>query len=261
MTYKNAGVILSVENVTLSFDNKTILKDVNFSLYDWERDQTTGQVVTLLGKSGIGKTQLMKMLAGLQAPTSGVIKLGADQHIPRRGEVGMVLQTYPLFEHRTVMSNLLMLGDRSKEFEQKAVDLSAELGVYEHIKKYPTQLSGGQRQRVAIIQQILCSDKFILLDEPFSGLDPVATEKLSLNIRKLADMHSENTIIISSHILEPSLAVSDTVIMLAKVPEQEYASVSKIYNLVEMDFAWHENIMANGEFMRLCSDVIQSFKL
>lgn len=256
MSFYYNGPILKLENVSLSFGNKTILKDVSFEVQDIVRPQTTGQVITLLGRSGIGKTQLMKMIAGLQRPSSGSIKLGLSQKEPEKGKVGMVLQNYPLFEHRTVKSNITLVSKGMN----RSIQLCEELDVIDHIDKYPSQLSGGQRQRVAIIQQILSSERFVLLDEPFSGLDPLATKKLSLNIRKLADNHSENTIVISSHILEPSIAVSDTVIMLSKVPNQEYASVGFNANLVQMGLAYKPDIMDLPEFHEFCNFVRKKFE-
>lgn len=255
MNYTNGGIILKLEKLCLSFGKKEILKDINLEIEDYVRDECTGQVITLLGKSGIGKTQLMKMIAGLQIPSSGRILLGLAQTAPKRGEVGMVLQSYPLFEHRTVSENLKLVSNQKEKIE----NLVIELDVKDHLKKYPSQLSGGQRQRVAIIQQILCSERFILLDEPFSGLDPVATKKLSRNIRKLADNHSENTIIISSHILEPALEVSDNAIMLGKNGE-DYATIVRNYNLVDMGFAWRSNLSSDTSFLEFCSSVRNDFE-
>lgn len=267
MNFTYGDFILTIDNVSLSFGDKLILRDINVKLKDIIRDSTTGQVITLIGPSGIGKTQLLKMIAGLQAPTSGEIKIGLKQEAPQAGKVGMVLQTYPLFEHRTVISNLNLVSKDKDRIEY----LLNHFDVYQHKNKYPCQLSGGQRQRTAIVQQILSSDNFILLDEPFSGLDPLATRKLSLAIRKLADLKDENTIILSSHIFPPALAVSDTAIMLnceyikdteafgGETRKVEGATITGYYDLISMGLAWNENIREDARFLALCNQIENEF--
>lgn len=255
MNYTYGESVLKIENLFLEFKKKVILRDINLNIKNIIRETTTGQVISLVGESGIGKTQFLKMLAGLQKPTSGDIKIGIKQENPQAGKIGMVLQTYPLFEHRTVKSNLNLV---SKDTE-KLNFLAEEFDVLKCIDKYPCQLSGGQRQRVAIIQQILSSEDFILFDEPFSGLDPKATQKLSLAIRKLADLSDNNTVFISSHIFPPALAVSDTVLMLGKQKDKEGATITNYYDLISMDLAWHKDIKKDIRFMQLCNDIEAEF--
>lgn len=254
-SFKYGPSVLVTKNLSLSFGDNLILRDINLNLKDIVRDTTTGQVITLLGRSGRGKTQLMKIIAGLQAPTSGEIFVGTGGDKPEAGKVGMVLQEYPLMNHRTVESNFRLVSS-DKERIAFLVD-NFEVG--DHMKKYACQLSGGQRQRVAIIQQILSSEHFILLDEPFSGLDPVATEKLSINIRKVADLAEENTIIVSTHILEPSMAVSDTVLLLGTEPGKEGSTIVSYYDLIGMGLAWEENIRTDPRFITLCNQIRDEF--
>lgn len=211
MEYKLAQTLLKLENISLSFGKKLILRDINLEIRDIVSDiETKGQVITLLGRSGVGKSVLFKVIAGLYRPSSGQVLVTGDQIPVKPGMVGMVLQNYPLFQHRTLEKNLSLVCDDKTKIEQYMSDFD----IIEHRDKYPSQLSGGQRQRTAIVQQLLCSDHFVLLDEPFASLDPVAIEKLCKVINKVASLDERNTVIISSHILEPSLAISDSVYML-----------------------------------------------
>lgn len=263
--YKLNETLLKLQDINLSFGDNLILRDINYEVKDITRDNNiTGQVITLLGKSGVGKTQLMKIIAGLQAPTQGRVLLGKHQVDVQPGLVGMVMQSYPLFNHRTLLGNLELVSDD----KEKIMYYCNEFDIVDHLNKYPSQLSGGQRQRTAIVQQLLCSDKFILLDEPFSGLDPVATEKLTQNILKVANQDDENTVIISSHILEPSLEISDTVLMLGhdylvdgdKREKVKGATIKHMFDLASHGLAWTPNIRTNPLFRELIEDIRKIFK-
>lgn len=265
-SYSTGQPLLSLENVSLKYGDKLILRDINIQLLDIARiGDTTGQVCTVVGKSGIGKSQLFNLIAGLVQPTTGTIKIGLGQKPVEVGAVGMVAQNYPLFNHRTVLSNLQLV---SKDKERIDFYLS-EFNLTTHKDKYPVQLSGGQRQRVAIIQQILCSEHFILLDEPFSGLDPLATQKLCDVIVKIANMDELNTVLISSHVLEPSLAVSDHVWMLGNEVDPvsivgEYqmlpgATIRYVEDLAAQGLAWRSDIYADPQFATLCSKIRNAF--
>jgi ABC-type nitrate/sulfonate/bicarbonate transport system ATPase subunit len=159
MTYQKNEVILRAENIGLQFGDKVILRDINFELHNIVRpDVTQGQVVSLIGRSGIGKTQLFKILAGLNQPTTGTVKIGSDMHKVKEGEVGVVSQNYILFNHRSVRSNLLIALERDKkgtDLQKKdmVADYADKFNLKEHLDKYPMQLSGGQRQRVGACRQ------------------------------------------------------------------------------------------------------------
>lgn len=257
--YVTTEPVLVLKDISLEFGEKKILRSINLDVLDIESSNTVGQVVTLLGRSGVGKTQLMKIIAGLQRPTTGQVLISKKMTPVKAGMVGMVLQTYPLFMHRTVMGNLLLVSSN----KELILNYLEEFDLIDHKDKYPKNLSGGQKQRVAIVQQLLCSSHLILLDEPFSGLDPVATEKLCQNISKVANHDSENTVIISSHILEPSLAISDEVWMIGhekngddKIPG---ATVIQEYNLAEMGLAWQPGIRENHSFVELTKEIRNKF--
>lgn len=255
----------------MSFQEKLVLRDINLEIKDIVNDSAcTGQVITLLGRSGVGKTQLLKIIAGLQKPTTGNVLVGLDQQPVQPGEVGMVLQNYPLFAHRTLLSNLQLVSREKDKIESYLNDFDLS----QHKDKYPSQLSGGQRQRAAIVQQLLSSEHFILLDEPFSGLDPVAIEKLLGNITKVVNQDEANTCILSSHILEPALAISDNVLMLGSETRDEFVSAEQItkthvvpgatiryaYDLAANGLAWNPEIRKDPKFIELVEQIRNIFQ-
>src|SRR5215831_13897565 len=115
VSYTYGKTLLKIENVSLEYDGRSVLKNVSAEVKDIVRaDCTQGQVVGFLGPSGIGKTQLFRIIAGLNAPTSGRVTVDGLDRPVQAGEVGVVAQDYPLFEHRTVMSNLLLAASRKE---------------------------------------------------------------------------------------------------------------------------------------------------
>jgi NitT/TauT family transport system ATP-binding protein len=147
------------------------------------------QIVGLLGPSGAGKTTALRIIAALDRPTSGQVGIcdGAAEKLRpvRLGDVGVVFQRYPLFEDLKVIDNLVAPAVRSgipaKEAKEKALSFLDEFDLVRQGLAWPLQLSGGQRQRVAILQQLMLNRHFIILDEPFSGLDPVNVSALAIS--------------------------------------------------------------------------------
>jgi NitT/TauT family transport system ATP-binding protein len=269
--YELKQSILKVDNASLTLGNNLILDKVNFEIRDIVRpDAIAGQVVGLLGPSGIGKTQLFHLLAGLKKPTSGQVLIG-DPGVPvERGMVGVVAQHYPLFMHRTVMGNLLIAGKRAGKSEvearEKAASLLDRFHLLDRSGHYPAQLSGGQRQRVAIAQQIMCSESFLLMDEPFSGLDLIALRKVQELIHEIASANELNTIIVVTHDITAALEVADTILLLGRNsgPDGKFipgARVQATYNLIERGLAWRRDISTTPEFLACLNEIRQRFAL
>lgn len=260
-SYSKNEVLIQVKDVNLSYD-KQILRDINFAIHNIVRPGLSqGQVISLIGRSGIGKTQLFKILAGMIQPNTGTVLVGLEQQPVKAGQVGIVAQNYILFNHRSVYDNLrlamkhasITLSDKEKD--ALINDYAVKFDLAEHLKKYPMQLSGGQRQRASIIQQVLTGNKFILLDEPFSGLDALMIDRVTELLLKISTLDELNTLVIVSHDVENSLAISDTVFILARQKDQEGATITETLDLIEMGFAWNPEIRENEKFQHLVSQI------
>ena len=254
--------LLTLSNVSQQFGGEVVLRDINLEVRDVVRPGIQqGQVVGFYGRSGMGKSVLSRIISGLQVPSTGTVTVGPPPRPVCPGDVGFVQQRYPLFNHRTLVDNLLVAAGRKfppAEAQTRATAYLERFDLTQHARKYPAMLSGGQRQRAAIAQQLLCSEHFIILDEPFSGLDIVAIDEVKKIISEVTTLDELNTVIIVSHDLTATTAISDTLWLLA--PERDAAgqrlpgatiSAQHQYNLAQMGLAWQPGIEARPEFVEL----------
>jgi NitT/TauT family transport system ATP-binding protein len=267
--YEYGNVILSAKDVHLNLGGNQILRGVDVEVRDLRiPGRVTGQVVGFLGPSGIGKTRFFRILAGLDAPDQGEVRIGEQAEPVARGKVGVVSQHYPLFQHRTVLGNLevagLQAGLSTSAARAKALDFLRRFGMSDRAGLYPSQLSGGQRQRIAIAQQFMCSEHFLLMDEPFSGLDPVQVDNVAELVQEVASLHELNTIIVVTHDVAAAIEVSDTLWLMGRdrTPDGKIvpgARIQKSYNLLERGLAFRKGIAATPEFAELHREILAEF--
>jgi polar amino acid transport system ATP-binding protein/sulfate transport system ATP-binding protein len=261
-------VLLDVKGVRLQLGESLILEDLSFQVVDRVREGTvTGQVVGLLGPSGVGKTRLLRLIAGLDQPDQGTVR-GQNGAELEPGSVGFVFQDYPLLPHRTVRSNLELAGQIAgmtpAKSHQRASELLETFRLTDRGSFYPAQLSGGQRQRVAIAQQIMQPRRLLLMDEPFSGLDPEALDSVMRLIVEVANLDELNTIVLVTHDIRAAMIVSDTLHMLGRERKGEKlvpgAHVVWSYDMVERGLAWQEDVVHLPAFAELEKEIKARFK-
>jgi NitT/TauT family transport system ATP-binding protein len=267
--YDKAEVLLDIQHVGLIYGDRVILRDVNAQIYNVVRPEITqGQVIGFLGPSGIGKTQLSRIIAGLLQPTTGQVLLGEKKVPTCKGLVGMVSQSYTLFDFMTVQGNLVISAAQAKlgldEAKAKIAGYVQILGLGDYLKLYPKQLSGGTRQRVAIAQQLICSEHFLIMDEPFSGLDLIMKKKACELITKVACMSELSTIIVVTHDVTEAASISDTLWMMGhEFVDGRYQPGAKLvesYDLADMGLAWRPDIHEQSDFLDFVAHVKQRFE-
>jgi ABC-type nitrate/sulfonate/bicarbonate transport system ATPase subunit len=264
--------LLTLQDVSMSFGSEVILRDLNVQVLDVIRPgMSQGQVVGIYGRSGIGKSVLCRLLAGLASPSTGTVRVGEAQQPVHAGAVGYVQQRYPLFNHLTLRDNLLLAAHRKHapaDAQARTTDYLTRFGLAAHARKYPAHLSGGQRQRAAIAQQLLCSDHLILLDEPFSGLDVAMIDEVKKIIVEVTTMDELNTVLIVSHDITTTTALADCLWLLA--PERDPTTGQLLpgatisprhqYNLAQLGLAWHPDVEAEPEFAQFVEDIKQEIR-
>ena len=272
--YIKKEILLQADNVSLCYDGRCILRDIDFSIRDIVRPGIQqGQVVSLVGRSGIGKTQLFRILSGLQKPNSGSVTIRErkpaqtgggsievwHQRVVGPGDMGVIFQNYYQFGWRTVRQSLLLAARQNRMLAGKEDDAIREYAgrfdIAEVLHHYPAQLSGGQQQRVSIIQQLLKGADFLLLDEPFSGLDVCVLDKVTELLLQVSLSDELKTLIIVSHDIATSVAISDTVFILGKQPGKEGSTLVKEIDLIERGLAWRRDVRQEQAFLTTLAEI------
>ncbi len=246
--------LLYVDKLCVGYNGKMILKDVSFIEHDIIREgyPSTGQVIAFIGRSGRGKSTLFKALTGLLKPTSGQIlitdmttEVNDDAKPVSEGDIGFVDQKYTLFRNQTI-EQICMYALRktnlSKTDKLEVINkYLIDWGLDEHREKYPCELSGGSKQRVAIIEQMLSSKHFMILDEPAASLDTFNIEKLKQSFDRISKSNEFNTTIFSTHDINLAVELADSIYVIG-FPEgtTEYSTIVKHYDLKVMGIAWTE---------------------
>jgi ABC-type histidine transport system ATPase subunit len=236
-------ITLIADDIHKSFGNLEVLKGVSMTA-------RKGDVISILGSSGSGKSTFLRCINFLETPDSGRIVLDGEEvivHSNRRGkllgadakqiqrlrsQLGFVFQSFNLWSHMSVLQNVMegpvqVLGLDNVEAEDRAMKTLTEVGIAEKRDFYPNQLSGGQQQRVAIARALAMEPKVLLFDEPTSALDPELVGEVLRVIRQLAD--KGKTMIVVTHEMGFAREVSSNVIFLHQGRVEEEGSPTKVF--------------------------------
>ncbi|MES9683690.1 polar amino acid ABC transporter ATP-binding protein [Bacillus sp. AFS001701] len=208
--------MLKVNNLTKQFNKQTVLNEVSFEV-------NKGEIVTLLGQSGAGKTTILRCINGLESFDGGSIEIDGQMIKSKkdllkvRKNVGLVFQNYNLFPHKTVIENIieaptLVLGMNKEEATKRAMDLLKQVGLSDKANSLPNELSGGQQQRVAIARACALQPKILCFDEPTSALDPELTNGIAEIMKKLAN--DGMSILVITHDMEFASNVSTRTLLV-----------------------------------------------
>jgi polar amino acid transport system ATP-binding protein len=224
---------LEINSLTKSYDHQIVLDQVSLQLEDIH-------AFVIIGPSGGGKTTLLRILAGLEFPDTGIVKVDGEaiifeEHWLReyRKSIGMVFQAYNLFPHLTALRNITLPLEQVHGFspeasEARAFELLSRFQLKDHAYKKPAQLSGGQKQRVAIARAMAIKPRFLLLDEPTSALDPEFTSEVLDMIEELRE--EQKDLILVTHEMGFARKVADHVLFIANGKVLEIDSTADIFD-------------------------------
>ena len=201
---------LEVKGVSKRFDGKQVLDNISITLH-------SGELVSLLGTSGGGKTTLFNIISGLLAPDAGQVLLDGEDITCKPGRISYMLQKDLLLPYRTIADNvalpLLLRGVSKKDAREQASALFAEFGLEGTEHLYPAQLSGGMRQRAALLRTYLFSQDVALLDEPFSALDTLTRSAVHRWYLDIMEQIHLSTLFIT-HDIDEAILLSDRIYLL-----------------------------------------------
>jgi phospholipid/cholesterol/gamma-HCH transport system ATP-binding protein len=212
--------VIEITDLCKSFENQEVLKNISFKLFN-------GENLVVLGKSGCGKSVLIKCIVGLMRSDSGAIKV-FDHNVTAltrkelgeiRQKIGFLFQSGALYDSMTVKENLeFPLRRIKRHLHQKEIDAKIEevlenVGLLDALYKMPSELSGGMRKRISLARTIVVDPMIILYDEPTTGLDPVTSDEISLLINDVQKKYKTSSIIIT-HDIECARTTADRLLML-----------------------------------------------
>ena len=249
--------MIEFKNIKKSYKSKTILENFNLNI-------DNGKLVVLIGASGCGKTTLLKMINRLISITEGEILINGkninnmDPIELRRG-IGYVIQQTGLFPHMTVKENIEIIPKLMKksesEIEQKTIELLNMVGLNpkEYLYRYPAELSGGQQQRVGVARAFAADAEIILMDEPFSALDPITRTELQEQLFNIQKEYNK-TIVFLTHDMDEAINIADMICILKDGKIIQYDTPENILKNPENDyveeFVGRNKIWAKPEFIK-----------
>ena len=241
--------IFYCEGISKNYEGSPVIEDIGIELHE-------GGFISLLGPSGVGKTTLFNILAGVDMPDKGKVFLHGNDITGISGKASYMLQKDLLLEYRTVLDNvilpLLIRGEQKQAARRQAAELFPQFGLAGYEKKYPGQLSGGMRQRAALLRTCMTHNKVMLLDEPFSSLDAITRRQMHYWYGEIAKSMELSTLLIT-HDVEEALTLSDTVYIMSGKPGKITGKIEVLPGLprdhgfsVSTEFAEQKQLILNA---------------
>jgi nitrate/nitrite transport system ATP-binding protein len=224
---------LKIENMEVTFNS---LKGRFVAVTDINLNIEKGQIVSIIGHSGCGKSTIMNSVAGMTFPTSGRVVLDGKEVKGPGPDRGIVFQNYSLLPWLTVYENIYQavdaaLRDLSKAEKKETVERYLRMvNLWDHREKYPKQISGGMKQRVAIARAFAIDPEVLLLDEPFGALDALTKASLHIELLKLWNLtHRSKTILMVTHDIEEAIFLSDHIVVMNNGPAATIREIEEVH--------------------------------
>ncbi|WP_076459189.1 ABC transporter ATP-binding protein [Limosilactobacillus caccae] len=224
--------VIQFEHVKKAFGNEVVIPDLSFTV-------NQGELVTILGSSGSGKTTTLKMINGLIKPSAGTIRIDGQtitdlDLVKLRRHMGYVVQQIGLFPHMTVGQNIAVVPQMLKwdqeRIDQRVTELLnlVQLAPKDYVDRYPQQLSGGQQQRIGVARALATNPPYVLFDEPFGALDALTRLELQKEVKRIHESLADKTFMFVTHDINEALFLGQRVLIMHEGQIEQFATPEEI---------------------------------
>jgi ABC-type nitrate/sulfonate/bicarbonate transport system ATPase subunit len=242
---------LTTKNITVCYDGSKVIDDISIELRQ-------GEIVSILGVSGVGKTTLFNVISGLVMPDEGTVELEGKNITGTTGNVSYMLQKDLLLPYKTIIDNvslpLIIRGEKKSKAREYTAKYFEEFGLAVTENKYPNQLSGGMRQRAALLRTYLFSNQVALLDEPFSALDNITKGNMHQWYLQVMEQIKLSTFLIT-HDIDEAILLSDRIYIIAGKPGKITEEI-----IIDETKPRHKDFIVSENFMNYKKHIIKSLE-